>query len=68
MLNYEVSEYIIPRNTLYTIIFTKVLMVNFTIFRFIFFTIIILYYEIFIYIYIYIYKYFIDMIYMNIYI
>ena len=58
MLNCEVSEYIISRNTLYVIISTKILMVTFTIFKFTLFRIIVLYYNIYIYIYIlYIYKY-----------
>ena len=55
MLNCEVSECIISRNTLYVIISTKILMVTFTIFKFTLFRIIVLYYNIYIYIYIYIY-------------
>ena len=56
MLNCEVSECIISRNTLYVIISTNILMVTFTIFKFTLFRIIVLYYNIYIYIYI-IYKY-----------
>ena len=55
MLNCEVSECIISRNTLYVIISTNILMVTFTIFKFTLFRIIVLYYNIYIYIYKYSY-------------
>ena len=69
MLNCEVSECIISRNTLYVIISTKILMVTFTIFKFTLFRIIVLYYNIYIYIlYINIHIYHINKIFIYIYI